>query len=239
MRYLITLLFAALSFNAVGQIEWDFPYNPDADNDAFVSSTDLLELLAIYGEAFSTDELYLSQDSTSLIVKIGHEMNKIECFSGCMHLEGSWRVVNHSDAAYFYDYLTEELPIFDAYAYGNSYTLFPSSEYLWINNSGDKNYYPRASQLQPFYKNEWHGYGTSEVDLILEHPSLTYQITVSNLPEYNKCECWCVTHQRPKVEWHKISESLFDDMKEELSNDGWRLHSGIGGQLYFWRWSIN
>ena len=50
-------------------------------------------------------------------------------------------------------------------------------------------------------------------------------------------ECWCVTHQRPKVEWHKISESLFDDMKEGLSNDGWRLHSGIGGQLYFWRWA--
>ena len=56
MRYLVTLLFAALSLNAIGQIQYDFPYNPDADNDAFVSSTDLLELLAIYGEAFSTDE---------------------------------------------------------------------------------------------------------------------------------------------------------------------------------------
>ena len=41
MRYLLTLLFAALSLNAIWQIQYDFPYNPDADNDAFVSSTDL------------------------------------------------------------------------------------------------------------------------------------------------------------------------------------------------------
>jgi hypothetical protein len=198
MRHLIALLFASISLFSYAQIDWDFPYNPDSDNDGYIYSEDLLDLLAIYGQEYSSDELYLSQDSTSLIVKIGQLMSTIECFSGCMHLEGNWRVVNHYDAAYFYDYLTEELPIFDAYAYGNSYQLFPSSEYLWINNLGDKNQYPRASQLQPFYKNDWYGYGTSEDDLILEHPSLTYQVSLTNLPEYSKCECWCVSHQRPR-----------------------------------------
>ena len=33
MRYFVTLLFAALSFNAVGQIQSDFPYNLDAENN--------------------------------------------------------------------------------------------------------------------------------------------------------------------------------------------------------------
>jgi hypothetical protein len=33
MRYFVTLLFAALSFNTVGQIQSDFPYNLDAENN--------------------------------------------------------------------------------------------------------------------------------------------------------------------------------------------------------------
>ena len=33
MRYLVALLFAALSLNAVGQMQVDFPYNPDAENN--------------------------------------------------------------------------------------------------------------------------------------------------------------------------------------------------------------
>jgi hypothetical protein len=33
MRYFVTLLFAALSFNAVGQIQSDFPYSLDAENN--------------------------------------------------------------------------------------------------------------------------------------------------------------------------------------------------------------
>jgi len=33
MRYLTTLLFAALIFNAVGQLQYDFSFNPDSDNN--------------------------------------------------------------------------------------------------------------------------------------------------------------------------------------------------------------
>ena len=54
MRYLVTLLLAALSFNAVGQGIPQLPYNPDATEDGFIGSPDLLELLSLYGEEFSS-----------------------------------------------------------------------------------------------------------------------------------------------------------------------------------------
>ena len=30
-------------------------------------------------------------------------------------------------------------------------------------------------------------------------------------------ECWCVTHQRPKVEFHQIFHNDFNELKQELS----------------------
>ena len=65
---ILTFALCLLCFSVSAQIDWDFPYNPDADNDGYIYSEDLLDLLAIYGQEYSSDELYLSQDSSSLIV---------------------------------------------------------------------------------------------------------------------------------------------------------------------------
>ena len=230
MRYLTTLLFAALSLNAVGQIEWDFPYNPDADNDAFVSSTDLLELLAIYGQEFSSDELYLSQDSTSLIVKIGHEMHQTECKSGCLNLEGNWRVATNIDVPYFYDFLSADLT---AWYQEDDISLedYTGMEYMWIGNSDI------GANLNSVLKNEEWNDNPNGISLM--YTPFTHHIGATSLPQGNECECWCVTHQRPKVEWHRIENNDFESNKDELSQNGWRLHtidSGDGKYL-FWRWA--
>ena len=47
MRYLVTILFAALSFNAVGQINPNF--NPDYDGDSFIGVNDVLGVLSSFG----------------------------------------------------------------------------------------------------------------------------------------------------------------------------------------------
>ena len=55
MKFLVTLLLAALSLNAVGQVEYPFPYNPDVNSDGYIGINDLMELLSIYGEEFGSD----------------------------------------------------------------------------------------------------------------------------------------------------------------------------------------
>ena len=231
MRYLFALLFAALSFNAVGQIQYDFPYNPDADNDAFVSSTDLLELLAIYGEAFSTDELYLSQDSTSLIVHVG-DMSPFDCHVACEGLEGNWGVITTRELFKYRDQLS--MDDLTSSVGAGSFDDLVTWMYV-IDNSGDIN--PPAWQMQALSRNGvptgWNGSGYNDI-----YPPFTTSISINSQNVYNNIpECWCATQQSPRVEWHRINEDDWEDNNDQLSDDGWRLHSSEGNKVFFWRWA--
>jgi hypothetical protein len=233
MRYLITLLFAALSFNAVGQIQYDFPYNPDADNDAFVSSTDLLELLAIYGEAFSTDELYLSQDSTSLIVYVG-DLDKIKCASACVNLDGNWSNLTSRDLIKHYDQLALYPAVHDSW---------PDKNYMWYmgyNNSGFEipNTYPW--ELDSRCRNTT--YNNDSVELpAFQLVGNTGYIVDNQLNEY---ECWCVTHQRPRVEYESFNLndytiSEWNVQIDEMALGGWKIlpQGSTSAFVNFWRWA--
>jgi hypothetical protein len=55
MRYLITVVIAALSLNAFGQLT--YPYNPDGNEDSLVSVIDLQDLLSNYGLPFTPAEI--------------------------------------------------------------------------------------------------------------------------------------------------------------------------------------
>ena len=57
MRYLITLLLAALSLNAVGQTNQN--YNPDYDNDGAISVNDLLGFLSIFGDIWASEDVIM------------------------------------------------------------------------------------------------------------------------------------------------------------------------------------
>jgi uncharacterized protein (TIGR02145 family) len=54
MRYLLTLLFAALSLNAVGQTNPN--YNPDYDADGFISVNDVLGVLSTFGDTWDSGD---------------------------------------------------------------------------------------------------------------------------------------------------------------------------------------
>ena len=92
MRYLVTLLFAALSLNAFGQVEYPYPYNPDIDNNGFIGNSDLLELLSLYSYEFNAG--VLATDSTSAIYYTGN-MDYWDCTSSCVGLEGNWKLLDH------------------------------------------------------------------------------------------------------------------------------------------------
>ena len=59
MRYFLTSLLCVLTLSLTAQETVTYPYNPDSDNDAFVASTDLLELLGLYGDEFSPAEIMI------------------------------------------------------------------------------------------------------------------------------------------------------------------------------------
>ena len=58
MKYLLTSLVLGIAFAAGAQTaQIDLPYNPDADEDSLIGTTDLLPLLALFGGEFEPDEI--------------------------------------------------------------------------------------------------------------------------------------------------------------------------------------
>ena len=235
MKRLVALMMCAVSFGAAAQIDWDFPYNPDGNNDGYIFSEDLLDLLVVYGQEFSPESLYLSEDSSRMILKVGDLMHNMECMAACMHLEGSWHVANRNDIVYFYEFLTEGLPIYESQL-GISAEDYEGLEAMWVSPIGNM----VANELRPFRKNGQNG-EDGDQNIVIYHAPLTKELSAnsdSEMPvERNKTECWCVTQQRPRAEWHQISTIDWESSKDDLSQNGWRLHSIVDGKVYFWRWA--
>jgi len=80
----------------------EFPYNPDANGDDFVGTSDLLALLNLYGSEFSEEGLYVNEDSTAAIVHVG-SLNYPKCAYQCKSLPGSWRVATLEDLGMIWD----------------------------------------------------------------------------------------------------------------------------------------
>ena len=236
MRHLIALLFASISLFSYAQIDWDFPYNPDSDNDGYIYSEDLLDLPAIYGQEYSSDELYLSQDSSSLIVYVG-DLDKIKCGAACMNLEGNWSNLSSRDLIKHYD----QLAIYPPMPYGNY-----DDVWMW--------YSPIESSSGALITTAWQmgsiTRSTRTSNDGFDYPAFWQQgntgVTDSNT--LNELECWCVTHQRPRVEYKMLElgsnyEELMIEV-EVLSNQGWYLHNSMphpqsSGTTHFvmWRWA--
>ena len=72
MRYLTTLLLAALSLNAVGQM----PYNPDSNGDYSIGSPDLLSFLGVFGTNLVDSSLTCDYEGTDLETLIGGVFNQ-------------------------------------------------------------------------------------------------------------------------------------------------------------------
>jgi hypothetical protein len=104
MRYLITVVIAALSLNAFSQTEYPYPYNPDGNNDGLISLNDLMDLLALYGLEYNAG--VLATDSISAIYYTG-EMDYWDCTSSCVALRGNWKVLDHYLVGSYKDDLLE------------------------------------------------------------------------------------------------------------------------------------
>lgn len=104
----LTILAYTLSFSGIlhGQGNFaEFPYNPDANGDDFVGTSDLLELLNLYGSEFSEEGLYVNEDSTEAIIHLG-PLKYPKCAFQCKSLPGNWRIATLEDLGMIWDELT-------------------------------------------------------------------------------------------------------------------------------------
>ena len=91
MNRFFTLLLAASCLTAVGQTEYPYPYNPDGNNDGYISLNDLLDLLSVYGSEFNAG--VLATDSISAVYYTG-ELDYYDCASSCVALRGNWKMLD-------------------------------------------------------------------------------------------------------------------------------------------------
>ena len=234
MKRIAALMMCAVSLGAAAQIDWDFPYNPDGNNDGYIFSEDLLDLLTVYGQEFNSEELYLSQDSSGLIVFVG-DLKAIECLSACRNLNGNWDVMKNKDIVKHYSELALDAIL-------NCDEVQSLGDLVWVQNS-------YHSSGRPSWETEY----APKLSLMNRHPSPCGGCGTN--PPFTSCnqnqsspsevgQCWCATQQRPKVEYKVIlfdgDDSNMEPLINEAAQEGWRLMpavNGAGDKATMWRWA--
>jgi hypothetical protein len=94
MKHLMTLMALVVAVTAGAQTGLvEFPYNPDSNGDDMIGTADLLDLLSLFGNEFSKEDLYLNDDSTTAIYYAGN-MPYFLCLENCSTLPGKWKLPN-------------------------------------------------------------------------------------------------------------------------------------------------
>jgi hypothetical protein len=98
MRHLLTSLALLATFAAAGQVDgFQLPYNPDVEPDGFIGINDVLAILPLYGQEYSSSDLAVNADSSSMLIYVG-EMNYATCAHHCKHLlANNWRLAELED----------------------------------------------------------------------------------------------------------------------------------------------
>ena len=96
---------------------------------------------------------------------------------------------------------------------------------------------PTAYTFRFYLKNELMDNGN------LINPHFSKELAYSYLPQHHKAECWCVTHQRPRVEYKVIllpEFEQFEQLVNEAAQEGWKLMPTAINNFEIatmWRWA--
>ena len=226
MKRILTLIACAIALSAGAQIPYEFPYNPDADNDAFISTTDLVEFLALFGQNFTSEELYLSDDSTEAIVFVG-DLIRQKCIQACSELAGNWTVCRYNELMKNYSSLAIE---------GGSYWSSDLWPWVWVETSQE----PTLSVNTVKLTNR----NTRDLvnDVGIYHiGAFTEETSPAPTPIGYEHECWCATQQRPRVEYSVVeaNSGSWNGILNSMAEEGWLLlpQGPFGNQITFWRWA--
>ena len=158
----MTLATLLLSTTVVAQIP-TFPWNPDENDDQFVGLSDLLGLLAVYGEEFAN--AIVSEDGESAVVYVGNS-KMINCQYNCAALPGGW----HMPEPY------ELVPVLD--------------EITWVNGQGCTYAWLKDVTDNPIFQKACHYQGSLEISGAGYSDVARCYCTAKQLPrvEYDTCQ---------------------------------------------------
>lgn len=214
MKHLITCLALGITCAAGAQTGLvEFPYNPDADNDDLIGVNDLMALLAVFGNEFSEEGLYLSNDSLAALYHTG-QMHFQQCFQSCVELPGNWHLPS-----------AEEM-------WGHDLANLQSGNTAWISMKLD-GFYPHNDIGEFRYIYVGFEEGSSQ------NGRISYQSYSLN------AQCYCATHERPKVEYSYCEGTEIQSCADAKVADGWYPLGGPSTMSYngwhktqaFWRWA--
>ena len=212
MRHLVLLLTLASALGASAQTGLvEFPYNPDADGNDIIGTADLMELLAVFGDEFSEEGLYLSEDSTTALLYMGEHTFQ-SCSYTCSHLPGNWAITDFPSLHLVMDELNQLLP-----------TAYGSHRQTWVIDRGLK-----SVQYMDYYYNNPYQTGWRLQDINGDRINL-----------WDASRCYCLVQEIPKVEYSLCEgQSTFLDCVDEKVSQGW-YPLGVGSEWYqaFWRWA--
>ena len=210
--FTISLCFLALSLSAqTDGWEYPFPYNPDGDADGYVTLSDLLDLLALYGNEYPDSFHY---DDSGAILYLG-QLSLHDCYNQARAAEGNWRLPNTKDILKWGDYLIQQFDLFDAQVHPNG-SNYGRDYLMWGYDNAENN-----SLLEI----EYYKYGNS--DGIINHNGSSVRLVGAVMAQND--HCYIVTEVRAEIDYKCIESSSFETDSQELINQG---YFPVGGPTY-------
>ncbi|MDA9835761.1 hypothetical protein N9C00_02275 [Flavobacteriales bacterium] len=160
MRYLYTLLFAALSFSAFSQNNaiHVYPWNPDANHNNNIGADDLLPFLSVFGNEFGLPPEPCTYDGTD--------------FEDLMFGVADGTIILDS---IFIEYELEDITTYYPIGCPDQVT-----DTLVFNNSAMLTYFNEASDYWRIYGDDNYGY-TASYKLIVNTQEGEYKVSLNNL----------------------------------------------------------
>lgn len=209
MKQPLTTVLYGLSILAAAQcdsFQYPFPYNPDGNSDGYISLSDMLDLLTLYGQEFPQS---FFSDTTVAVLNLG-TMGAHTCQAQAKLAGSDWRILRISDVSRF-------LP-------GIAATLSSSS----IPKTG---YCQRDDNQSMTDGMSWSVENNPDefnYDYVFSNDSvrLRFQVnqTTSTYYPTTKRHCFLVSEVRPEFEFSYCntgSDGDFTTCVTEKLNDGW------------------
>ena len=209
MKQLLTSLLLGLSVLASAQndgFQYPFPYNPDGNSDGYISLSDMLDLLSVYGQEYPQS---FATDTSRAVLNLGY-MGSYKCLLQAEAAGREWRMMQSSDIPYFLETTANVMPAID----------IPTGISTWVWNS---------NQSRPdFFLWSYEENPTGNYDYVFSSDSSrAYEVqwgpdSYSFYTNYSLC--LIVSEVRPEYEFSYCNTGSGGDFTTCVTdklNDGW------------------
>ena len=205
MKQLLTSLLLGLSVLAFAQndgFQYPFPYNPDGNNDGYISLNDMLDLLSVYGQEYPQS---FATDTSRAVLNLGY-MGSYKCLLQAEAAGREWRMMQDTDIPYFMGTAANVIP-------ANN-----TGSWCWHTDENRPDFFNWYFEESP----------TGNYDYVFNSDSSrAYLVYWSGYEESNYTDyslCLIVSEVRPEYEFSYCNTGSGGDFTScvtEKLNDGW------------------